>query len=172
MEKIKFDILSTKWGFVALASGKRGLRHLILPQVKKQQAFDILCRQLHGEELVPDDSLPVFRELGAKLKQYFSGRPVEFIYKLDYNVATVFQREVWSVVRTIPPGQTRTYGWVAERLGDPDSKRAVGQALNANPLPLVVPCHRVVAAHGRLGGFGGGVEMKTKLLKLEGAILA
>jgi methylated-DNA-[protein]-cysteine S-methyltransferase len=61
---------------------------------------------------------------------------------------------------------------VAERLGDPESKRAVGQALNANPLPLVVPCHRVVAANGRLGGFGGGVEMKTRLLKLEGAILA
>jgi methylated-DNA-[protein]-cysteine S-methyltransferase len=172
MEKIKFDILNTKWGFVGLAAGKSGLRHLILPQAKKQQTFDLLCQQLHGEELVPDDTLPLFKDLGSKLKQYFLGHPVEFIYKLDYNVATVFQREVWSVARTIPLGQTRTYGWVAERLGDPDSKRAVGQALNANPLPLVVPCHRVVAAHGRLGGFGGGVEMKTKLLKLEGAILA
>ncbi|MBN1594416.1 MGMT family protein, partial [candidate division FCPU426 bacterium] len=69
-------------------------------------------------------------------------------------------------------GQTRTYGWIAEMIGDPGSKRAVGQALNANPMPLLVPCHRVTAARGRLGGFGGGVEVKSRLLKLEGAILA
>jgi len=172
MEKIKFDVVNTKWGFVAITLSKHGFRHVILPQAKKQAAFDLLCQQLHGEELVPDDANPLLKELGSKIRQYFAGRPMEFIYKLDYNVATVFQREVWSVARTIPAGQTRTYGWVAERLGDPESKRAVGQALNANPLPLVVPCHRVVAAHGRLGGFGGGPEMKSRLLKLEGAILA
>ncbi len=172
MEKIKFDIVNTKWGFVALALSKHGLRHVILPKIKKQDAFDALCLQLHGEELVPDNGNPLLKEMGVKLKHYFQGQPVEFIFKLDYNVATVFQREVWSVARTIPYGQTRTYGWVAERLGDPESKRAVGQALNANPLPLVVPCHRVAAANGRLGGFSAGPEVKTRLLKMEGAILA
>jgi methylated-DNA-[protein]-cysteine S-methyltransferase len=106
------------------------------------------------------------------LRHYFKGQPVDFNLKLDYNVATVFQRQVWCVARTIPYGATRTYGWIAEMMGDPESKRAVGQALNANPLPLLVPCHRVVAAKGRLGGFSGGPEMKLALQKLEGTILA
>ncbi|NTV52769.1 MAG: hypothetical protein HGA76_07140, partial [Candidatus Firestonebacteria bacterium] len=110
MEKIKFDIVSTKWGFVALSLSKHGLRHVILPKAKKQEAFDALCAQLHGEELVPDENNPVLKVTGSKIKQYFQGRSVEFILKLDYNVATQFQREVWSVARTIPAGQTRTYG--------------------------------------------------------------
>ncbi len=172
MEKLRFDVVHTKWGYVALALSKHGLRHVVLPKAKKQEAFEALCGQLNGEELIPDNGNPILKELSTKLKHYFQGQAVEFILKLDYNVATVFQREVWSVARTIPYGQTRTYGWVAERLGDPESKRAVGQALNANPLPLLVPCHRVVAANGRLGGFFSGPEVKTRLLKMEGAILA
>jgi len=174
MEKIRFDIISTPWGHVAAGLSKHGLRHLVLPAADKKQAFEQLCRQIRDEQLVPDNKHPVFKRLGQQLKWYFQGRPVEFDFKLDYNVATVFQRQVWCVARTIPHGATRTYGWVADKIGDPDSRRAVGQALNANPLPLLVPCHRGTAVGGKLGGFAGsgGPEFKSRLLKLEGAILA
>ncbi len=172
MEKLKFDIVKTAWGYVAVAASRAGLRHLVLPQSGKAAAFDALHAELRGEELVPDDAHPLLRPLAAQLQEYFRGRPVEFRCKLDYNVATVFQREVWSIVRTIDHGHTRTYGWVATRLGEPGARRAVGQALHANPLPLVVPCHRVTAVGGALGGFSAGTEMKSRLLKLEGIILA
>lgn len=172
MEKLRFDILPTAWGFVAIAVSKHGIRHLILPQAAKKTAFEALGKQVRDEKLIPDNKDGVIRSLAIQLANYFKGEQLDWIYKLDYNIATVFQRQVWCVARTIPHGQTRTYGWVAERLGDPGARRAVGQALQANPLPLLVPCHRVTASGGKLGGFSGGAEMKTKLLKLEGAILA
>jgi methylated-DNA-[protein]-cysteine S-methyltransferase len=172
MEKLKFDIIKTAWGYVALAASKHGLRHVVLPRATRREAFDVLAGRLAGEELQPDETQPLLKSLGAKLIDYFRGRAVEFNCKLDYNTASVFQREVWIVARSIDYGVSRTYGWVASRLGDPDARRAVGQALNANPLPLIVPCHRVVASRGRLGGYSEGVEMKSRLLKLEGVILA
>jgi O-6-methylguanine DNA methyltransferase len=98
-----------------------------------------------------------------------SGERVEFgDWPLDMRQATPFQRRVWRAVRRIPWGQTRTYWWVAVRIGDPRAARAIGQAMGANPLPLVVPCHRVIRTGGGLGGFGGGLEMKRRLLTLEG----
>jgi len=172
MEKLRFNVIPTEWGFVAAALSKHGLRHLILPQPSKEQAFEVLCQKVRDEKLVPDNKDLVLKKLADQLKNYFNGQLVEFSYKLDYNVATVFQRQVWCVARTIPYGSTQTYGWIADKIGDPDSKRAVGQALNANPLPLLVPCHRIIAARGKLGGFGSGTEMKCRLLRLEGTILA
>jgi O-6-methylguanine DNA methyltransferase len=171
VEKLKFDVMKTSWGYVAAAASRKGIRHLILPRSAKQVAFEDLCTELRGEELLPDEQHPLLTKLAAQLRNYFQGRVVEFSCKLDYNIATPFQREVWGITRTIGYGFTRHYGWIAERLGDPGSPRAVGQALGANPLPLVIPCHRVIAANGGLGGFSGGVEMKSRLLKLEGVIL-
>jgi methylated-DNA-[protein]-cysteine S-methyltransferase len=174
MEKLSFDIIGTPWGYVAAALSKHGLRHLVLPLPEKHAAFEALCSQIRDEKLVPDTKPIVFKKLAQQLRHYFQGRPVEFNFKLDYNVATIFQRQVWCVARTIPYGATKTYGWVADKVGDPESRRAVGQALQANPLPLLVPCHRVIASGGKLGGFSAdsSTEFKTKLLKMEGAILA
>jgi methylated-DNA-[protein]-cysteine S-methyltransferase len=172
MEKLRFNIMPTKWGHVAAAISKHGIRHLILPQASKEEAFDMLCKKVRDEKLVPDNKELIFKKLAGQLKNYFNGQLVEFSYKLDYNVATVFQRQVWCVARTISFGSKQTYGWIADKVGDPESRRAVGQALNANPIPLLVPCHRIIAARGRLGGFGGGTEVKSKLLRLEGTILA
>lgn len=92
---------------------------------------------------------------------------------LDMDGVGEFERRVYDVARTIPPGATLTYGDVARRLGDPSLARAVGQALGRNPFAIVVPCHRVLAAGGRTGGFsaGGGVETKFALLRVEGAVL-
>lgn len=93
---------------------------------------------------------------------------------LDLSDAPAFHRQVYEVARTIPPGRTLTYGEIAERLGDAGLARAVGQALGQNPTPILVPCHRVLAAGGGAGGFSarGGVKTKLKLLEIEGALAA
>ncbi|GAH65608.1 unnamed protein product, partial [marine sediment metagenome] len=89
--------------------------------------------------------------------------------RLDLSGATDFQRKVWETTRLIPYGETRSYAWVAEQIKQPRALRAVGQALGRNPLPIIVPCHRVVASNGKPGGFTGGIEVKKRLLHLEGA---
>jgi len=86
-------------------------------------------------------------------------------------LGTPFQQKVWKVLQTIPYGETRTYKWVAQKIGKPKAVRAVGQACGANPLPLIIPCHRVVASGNKLGGFSGGLRLKKKLLRREGIIL-
>ncbi|MBN1692717.1 MAG: MGMT family protein [Dehalococcoidales bacterium] len=95
------------------------------------------------------------------------GQRVDFPDKLDLQGATDFQRKVWEATKQIPYGQTRSYEWVAKQVGKPGAARAVGQALGKNPLPVVVPCHRVITCDGKSGGFGGGLAMKKRLLALE-----
>jgi len=90
---------------------------------------------------------------------------------LDMQGATEFLARVWDVVRAIPRGQVRSYSSVAQQVGSPHGARAVGRAMDINPFPIVVPCHRVVGKHGQLTGFGGGLDMKSRLLALEGARL-
>ena len=91
-------------------------------------------------------------------------------YIRDFHGRTVFHQKVWETLRRIPYGRVRSYGWVARKVGKPQAARAVGAACGANPLPLVVPCHRVVAGDGSLGGFAGGLKLKKRLLVLEGVI--
>jgi methylated-DNA-[protein]-cysteine S-methyltransferase len=103
------------------------------------------------------------------------GEPVDLSgVPLNLNGIAAFNCRVYQIAREIPPGQVLTYGEVAQRLGDLGAARAVGRALGQNPFPLIVPCHRVVAAGGRLGGFSGGAGRTTKrrLLEIEGAVLA
>lgn len=100
------------------------------------------------------------------VKMTYKNRHIEIVLK----GATPFQKKVWKVLQTIPYGETRTYKWVAQKIGKPRAVRAVGQACGANPLPLIIPCHRVVASGGKLGGFSLGVAMKKRLLKLEGIL--
>ena len=108
-----------------------------------------------------------FDSLMERLKAYFSGCRTSFPDKLDLSRATHFQREVWEITRLIPYGETRSYAWVAEQIKKPKAVRAVGQALARNPLPIIIPCHRVRASDGDLGGFSGGIEVKRYLLSLE-----
>lgn len=109
----------------------------------------------------------MFEDLAERLREYFEGQRVEFPDKLDLSAATPFQRRVWQATRLIPFGEIRSYRWVAEQIGIADASRAVGQALGRNPLPVIVPCHRVLTSDGKLGGFSGGLEMKKTLLALE-----
>jgi methylated-DNA-[protein]-cysteine S-methyltransferase len=111
---------------------------------------------------------PVLREAHRQLAEYFAGRLRVFDLPLR-PAGTDFQRRVWGVLATIPWGTTTTYGAVADRLGlPPGASRAVGAANGANPIPVVLPCHRVVGADGTLTGYGGGLERKALLLRLEG----
>jgi methylated-DNA-[protein]-cysteine S-methyltransferase len=110
-------------------------------------------------------------KLVRQLKLYLSGKPVKFRGRYDLSFGTPFQRKVWRAMLAIPRGQTRSYAWIAKRIGHPQAVRAVGAACGANRAPIVIPCHRVIAGDGSLGGFSGGLGLKKRLLKLEGVSL-
>jgi methylated-DNA-[protein]-cysteine S-methyltransferase len=124
-----------------------------------------------GERVAPEGSSPVLDEARRQLEAYFAGELIDFDLPLDLR-GTEFQRRCWLALATIPYGQTVSYGEQARRLGlGPASARAVGAANGQNPLPIVLPCHRVVGADGSLTGFGGGLPTKRFLLEHEGALL-
>lgn len=113
-------------------------------------------------EEIPWESLP----LGRQIRAYFDGEKVEFDTPMHLS-GTDFQKRVWEAMARIPYGEVLSYGELAHRIGC-RAYRAVGQACHRNPLPLIVPCHRVIASGGRLGGFGGGEDIKRRLLAFEG----
>ena len=102
-----------------------------------------------------------------ELSLYFKGSKSEFSQKIKFLTGTEFERKVWGALMKIPFGETRSYKWVAEKIGNPAAVRAVGRALSKNPIPVVVPCHRVIESDGSIGGFSSGVETKRRLLDLE-----
>ncbi|MEN8262479.1 MAG: methylated-DNA--[protein]-cysteine S-methyltransferase [Nitrospirota bacterium] len=102
-----------------------------------------------------------------ELSLYFKGSKSEFSQKMKFLTGTEFERKVWGALMKIPFGETRSYKWVAEKIGKPAATRAVGRALSKNPVPVVVPCHRVIESDGSIGGFSSGVETKRRLLDLE-----
>jgi O-6-methylguanine DNA methyltransferase len=112
--------------------------------------------------------LPLVDKLSQELAEYFAGRRREFSIPLDLR-GTDFQRAVWRAIGAIPYGQTRTYGDIAAATGRPRAVRAAGTATGNNRVPILIPCHRVIAAQGRLGGFSGGLDAKRRLLALERA---
>jgi O-6-methylguanine DNA methyltransferase len=103
----------------------------------------------------------------AAVNAVLAGRAPTRLPPLDLTAGTAFQRAIWRVLRRIAAGQTRSYGEIARTIGKPRASRAVGSACGANPIPLLVPCHRVLAANGRLGGFSGGLDWKRRLLEAE-----
>ena len=115
-----------------------------------------------------DAAHPVLVEAERQLAEYFAGRRTQFSLRLD-PAGTPFQRQVWSALLTIPFGQTRSYAEIARQIGRPTAVRAVGAANGRNPLSIVAPCHRVIGSTGQLTGFAGGLEIKARLLALEGA---
>jgi len=102
-----------------------------------------------------------------ELNDYFKGSGHTFTQKTRFLKGTDFEKKVWLCLNDIPFGETRTYKWIAERIGSPLSMRAVGQALSKNPIPIVFPCHRVIESNGSLGGYSSGVDIKRRLLKME-----
>ena len=119
------------------------------------------------DEWERDDS--GFDDVRAQLREYFAGTLRAFTLPLA-PTGTPFQLDVWNALRKIPYGDTRSYGQLAQQLGRPNASRAVGAANGANPIPIVIPCHRVIGGDGRLTGYGGGLPLKRALLELEGAL--
>jgi methylated-DNA-[protein]-cysteine S-methyltransferase len=158
-----YNIFRVGVGWVGVLASEAGLLRVTLPQRSASEVYQQLSDSVNRAVLSPDR----FQDLMERLGAYFDGRKMDFPDRLDLSGATPFQREVWEVARRIPYGETRSYLWVAELMGKPGAVRAVGQALGRNPLPVIVPCHRVLASSGRLGGFRGGLEMKRFLLHLE-----
>lgn len=113
---------------------------------------------------------PVARELARQLAGYLGGTRRRFDIEVDLSAGTEFQREVWRAIARIPFGKTKSYGAIAREIGKPGAARAVGSACGRNPIPVIVPCHRVRAGHNRLGGFSGGLAWKRRLLALEGVL--
>lgn len=147
-------VLNTPVGVLTLVAEDEKLVEIHLPGKKP-------------EEPVAEGCSPILRKAAEELLEYFAGE--RRIFDLPLNPAgTLFQQRVWKELCRIPYGQTVAYGEIARRIGSPGGARAVGQANHRNPIPVVIPCHRVIAAHGRLGGYGGGLLLKTTLLKLEG----
>jgi methylated-DNA-[protein]-cysteine S-methyltransferase len=106
----------------------------------------------------------------TELDSYFEGRLRRFESPLDWRLSRGFRREILNETARIPFGQTLSYAEIAKRAGSPRAHRAAGSALGANPIPIIVPCHRVLRSDGGLGGYGGGLDVKRQLLRLEGAL--
>ena len=155
-------------GPIWVATTRAGICAVGLGAGQPDTFFAWLARHLDPE---PPGEDPAALSLAlAQLREYFSRIRREFDLSLDVR-GTVFQRAVWAEVACIPYRATTTYGEIAQRIGRSGAARAVGAAVGANPLPILIPCHRVIGAGGSLTGYGGGLEVKAALLRLEGAPL-
>jgi len=146
-------------GEIAVVCSENGLREVIVRKPLRLSA---------GNALSPQGSLEaVFAQRAlTEISEFLNGRRREFTVPLDLK-GTQFQLQVWEALLQIPYGETRSYGEIARAVGRPKAARAVGMANHWNPVAIVVPCHRVVASDGSLGGYAGGLEMKSRLLNLE-----
>lgn len=160
--------LESPLGVLRLAVTRRGLARLALPRESGKGFRGWIARTIPGAE--PADWLPDLDKTRRELEEYFAGQRTSFGLPLDLR-GTDFQRRVWLALAAIPFGETCTYADLARAIGHPGAVRAVGSANGANPVPIVLPCHRVIRSDGGLGGYGGGVELKRRLLALERARL-
>ena len=167
-----FALFESPIGDCAVAWGERGLIGVYLPEADAQATRLRIRRRFQGaiETLPPPEVQDAIDAIGELLH---GGHNDLRTVDIDMSRLPEFNQQVYAIARAIPPGRTRTYGEIATELGDPLLARAVGQALGANPFPIVVPCHRVMAAGGKSGGFSapGGLVTKLKLLEIERAPL-
>ena len=165
---VAYDVLDyTPVGRLLVGVSEQGLCRVQFDP-EPEQELERLAR-LFGPRVLRS-SRPVERAR-RELDEYFSGRRRDFDLELDLRATPEFHRRVLAQLRGVRYGETTTYGALAKQVGAPRAARAVGTAMNRNPLPIVLPCHRVVGASGSLTGYGGGLERKEWLLRLEGAIL-
>jgi len=162
MDEIIFTSYNSPIGKMLIASTGKGLCKLDL-LVGEKQFIKKVSSRFHAKVTRNDE---VMQPVTRALQRYFEGEPMPSDIALDLR-GTPFQRRVWSELLEIPHGETRSYKQIAGAIGVPRAPRAVGNAVGSNPVPIIVPCHRVLRSDGSLGGFGCGVEIKEKLLRLE-----
>ena len=161
-------IFKSRWGWMGVSETTKGIDAIVLPKATRQAALSEL--QAGSAELLDGQVSPRLREAQAQLTDYLAGTRRSFDLSLDLSRGTSFQRKVWRTLRRVSYGCLRSYQWVAVRVGGRQYARAVGNAVGANPMPIVIPCHRIVAQDASLGGFSGGLPTKRKLLTLEGTL--
>jgi methylated-DNA-[protein]-cysteine S-methyltransferase len=165
-----YQVFETAFGFCAIAWSDSGVTRFLLP-TKSAEAADRLMRR-RAKEAEPGSSPPGIAEVVAAARRYFTGEETDFgDVRLDLDGQDAFFRRIYDAARRVGWGRSTTYGALAKEVGaGPEAARDVGQAMARNPTPLIVPCHRVLAAGGRIGGFSapGGAETKIRMLELEG----
>jgi methylated-DNA-[protein]-cysteine S-methyltransferase len=152
-------VISSPIGGLRLVAGDEGLTAILWDNDRPRPAY--------LADLIEEPTHPTLLCAEQELNEYFSRKREAFSVALDMR-GTSFQKQVWEALLAIPFGETRSYGQIANQLGNPKATRAVGAANGQNPIPIIVPCHRVIGANGKLTGFGGGLEIKDQLLALEG----
>ncbi len=168
-------IFRTRWGWMGIAASAgragAGICRILLPH-RSRRAVEAEIARGQAQSLTPHapSLTPVLQEARRQLTAFLEGKCRSLDVPVDLAQGSPFQRKVWRATLRIPYGRVRSYGWVAAKVGGKRYARAVGLALGANPVPIVVPCHRVVAHDGSLGGFSCGLAAKRRLLTLEGTL--
>lgn len=159
----------TAFGWCGLVATDTVLQRIFLPEPNREDLLDRMTAQFPGMSCKKNH----LNDVVLELTRYFSGEIPHFDCPLDFAASTMFQKRVWQAARSIDYGQIRTYGWLAQTIGNPRAMRAVGAALGRNPFPIIIPCHRLIRRDGGMGGFSAarGIELKQKLLQLEGILL-
>jgi len=182
-------VFHTPLGWMGLAASAKGVRAIVLAKPSRHAVERALARRPDStfdvrrssrateskkassfpEPRTPNPE-PILRDAQRQVMRYLAGKSRTLDFPIDLSDGTPFQRRVWQTALRIPYGRARSYQWIASKIGGRRYSRAVGNALGANPVPLIVPCHRVVAHDASLGGFSCGLTVKRKLLDLEGTL--
>ncbi|MFF8730690.1 methylated-DNA--[protein]-cysteine S-methyltransferase [Streptomyces sp. NPDC015171] len=171
-QRVEWAVIGTDIGPLMLAATSDGLVNVVFhaSDAVRDRALERLAARLGGQP-VEDPRSPLLAEAIRQVRAYFAGERHDFDLPLDWSLISGFNRQVLRELASgVPYGAVVGYGDLAGRVGQPGGAQAVGAAMGANPLPVVVPCHRVVESGGGIGGFGGGLETKRKLLALEGVL--
>jgi methylated-DNA-[protein]-cysteine S-methyltransferase len=161
-------IFKSRWGWMGVSETTKGIDTVVLPKASRQAVLSEL--QAASAALLDAEVSSRLREARTQLTDYLAGTRHSFDLSLDLSRGTSFQQKVWRTLLCVSYGRLRSYQWVAVRVGGSQYARAVGNAVGANPMPIVIPCHRIVAQDASLGGFSGGLPTKRKLLTLEGTL--
>ncbi len=162
MSDVYFSSVITRIGQIFITSTEKGVSNIFFGE----RGFRSYLERTAPHGLVPGGPAA---GMAREIELYFEGKLTKFMTPLDMTSGTDFQKTVWENLRAVPYGKLTTYGELAEKVGKPGAARAVGNAVGENPLPIVIPCHRVVASDG-LGGYTGGIDIKKDLLKVEGVL--
>lgn len=163
-DRISYSGLDTPFGPIFIAKTVKGVCLINLSTISEAEFLSCIRKRFRQEAIRDGKRL---KNVMNELSDYFGGRRVNFQSVLDLSIGTEFQKKVWEKVSEIPYGEQRTYKWIADEIGNPNSVRAVGNAVGKNPVPPIIPCHRVIRSDGQLGGFSSGISLKIWLLKRE-----
>ncbi len=166
IDSLYYSVVPGPWGLMGLAASDKGLIH-IQTVVASEKAYVAFLRRCFDS--VPEKKVKRLQPVANQLGLYLKGKLKKFDYPLDVSHGTPFQKQVWQKLASIPYGETRSYAWLAQAVKRPQAFRAVGNANGRNPIPILLPCHRVIQSNGGLGGYTGGLHIKKYLLELEGS---